>query len=74
VDVASIITAPEVEERGGKEAIRTYVFRFRDGSSWASAWAPERISIPVQAALAQFVSEKSSVPISERTILRAKDF
>jgi hypothetical protein len=74
-DLESIVTAPWVENRSGTHrAERAYVFHFHDGSIWATGWAPERLSVSTQTALAKFVARKSGVGITEVPILRAGDF
>ncbi|MCL2451008.1 MAG: hypothetical protein FWD17_18850, partial [Polyangiaceae bacterium] len=73
-DVASIETAPYVLERTGRQFREAPVLiRFKDGSSWSTHSDPSGSSPKEHAALARFVSDRSSVPITERPMLRATE-
>jgi predicted ribosomally synthesized peptide with SipW-like signal peptide len=73
-DVAWIGTAPSVLELSGRRTRRTPVLiRFKDGSSWSTHSAPSGAEASVRAALARFVSERSSVPVTEVPFFRSTE-
>jgi hypothetical protein len=69
--VSWIGTAPEVLQTSGRVTKkRVFVFRFADGSSWSTYEDLSMSSPSVYVALAHYVSEQSSVPIHDLSILR----
>jgi hypothetical protein len=73
-DVAWIGTAPSVPELSGRRTRGTPVLiRFKDGSSWSTHSAPSGAEASVHAALARFVSERSSVLVTEVPFFRSTE-
>lgn len=73
-DVAWIGTSTSVLVRSGRRTPATPVLiRFKDGSSWSTYYAPSGPEASVGAALARFVSERSSVPVTEVPFFRSTE-
>jgi hypothetical protein len=73
-DVDRIETAPYVLERSGRRTRgRPVLIGFKDGSSWSTHSDPSGSAPAVHDALARFVSERSSVRVTEVPFLRAAE-
>lgn len=69
-DVQSIRTAPRwIAPAGNQVDAREYVLCFRDGRAWITTWAPGVVSQPDRLRVAELVSERSEVPVTELPVL-----
>ena len=65
-DVSHIVTAPSLTAPNGNVVNRReYVIRFASGTSWTTNLAPTDLTLDQKLHIAQFVSRRSGVPITE---------